>query len=95
MKARKEHANKPAHLTDVVKNLANITDLDIVGVYRVASGVPYDSAVVVMLEVQDGESLVTAIKRHGVVFAKATETYTKPYKNGTAGLDVQYEPTKK
>ena len=78
MKARKEHANKPAHLTDVVNNLANITDLDIVGVYRVASGVPYDNAVVVMLEVPDGESLVDAIKRQGVAFAKAIETSIRP-----------------
>ena len=48
LKARKEHGNKPAHLMDVVNNFANITDPDIVGVYRVTSGLPYDSAVVVM-----------------------------------------------
>ena len=49
LKTRKEHANKPARLMDVVNNFANITDPDIVGIYRVASGLPYDSAVVVML----------------------------------------------
>ena len=48
LKTRKEHANKPARLMDVVNNFANITDPDIVGVYRVTSGLPYDSAVVVM-----------------------------------------------
>ena len=58
LKARKEHDNKPAHLMNMVNNLTNnITDPDIVGIYRVASTVPYDSAVVVMLEIQDGESL--------------------------------------
>ena len=46
LKARKEHDNKPAHLMDVVNNLANITDPDIVGIYRVASSVPYDNGVV-------------------------------------------------
>ena len=50
LKARKEHDNKPAYLMDVVNNLANITYPDMVGNYRVARGVPYDNAVVVMLE---------------------------------------------
>ena len=68
LKAKKEHGNKPAHLMGVVNNLANITDLDIVGIYRVARGVPYDSIVVVMLEVQGGESLVSAIKCQRVSF---------------------------
>ena len=54
LKARKEHDNKPAHLPDGCRRgqkLANIAVPDIVGIYRVASCVPYDSAVVVMLEV--------------------------------------------
>ena len=76
LEARKEHDYKPAHLMDVFTNLANITDPDIVGIYRVARGVPYDSVVVVMLEVQDGESLMTKIKRQRVAFDKAMETFT-------------------
>ena len=65
---------------DVVNNLANITDPDIVGIYRVASGVPYCSAVVVMLEVQDDESLMTAIKCQRVASTKAMGTFTNSYK---------------
>ena len=80
LKARKEYANKPAHLMDVVKKMTNITDPNIVDIYRVASGVQYASAVVVMLEVQDDGSLVTAIKRPRVAFAKVMETFTNSYK---------------
>ena len=81
MKARKEHDNKPAHLVDVVNNLAYITDPKIVGIYMVASGVPHGSAVVVILEVHDGKSLVTAIKQQRVAFAKSLGTFTNSYKN--------------
>ena len=76
-KDMKEHDGKPAFLMHVAENLGNITDIDIVGIYRVASGVPYGHAVVVILEVQDGKSLVAVIKRHGVAFAKVMETRAK------------------
>ena len=81
-KARKEYDNKPAFLMDVFNNLGNITEPDIVGIYKVDSGVPYDNVAVVMLEVQDNEDLVATYERHGVAFAKAVETFTKPYKKG-------------
>ena len=62
----------------VAENFGNITDIDSVGIYMVASGVPYDHAVVVMLEVQDDESLVAAIKRHGVGLCQSNGDTHKP-----------------
>ena len=61
---------------------SRINEPYIIGLYNVDSGVPYDKAAVVMLDVQDGEDLASAVERHGVAFAKALEESTKPYKNG-------------
>ena len=80
-KARKEYDGKPAYLMDLANNLENITEPDIIGIYNVDTGVPYDKVAVVMLEVQDGENPASAVERHGVAFAKALEESTKPYKN--------------
>ena len=81
-KARKEYDGKPAYMMDLENSLEKIKEPYIVGFYKVDSGMPYDKAAVVMLDVQDGEDLASAIERQGVAFAKALEDYTKPYKNG-------------
>ena len=81
-KARKEYDGKPAYLMDLANNLEKIQEPYIIGLYNVDSGVPYDKAAVVMLEMQDGEDPASAVERHGVAFAKALEKSTKPYKNG-------------
>ena len=69
-------------MLDLANNLEKINEPYIIGLYNVDSGVPYDKAAVVMLDVQDGEDLASAVERHGVAFAKALEESTKPYKNG-------------
>ena len=80
-KTWRKYDNKPAYMMGVFENLENITHPDIVGVYRVPSGVPYDSAAVVVPELQVGEDSLDAAERLGKAFADAMETYTKPYKN--------------
>ena len=86
-KAKKQYDSKPAYMMDLANSLEEVKEPYIVGIYNVNSGVPYDKAAVVMLDVQDGEDLASAIERQGVAFAKALEDYTKPYKNGnTVGL---------
>ena len=45
---------------DLANNLENINEPYIIGLYNVDSGVPYDKAAVVMLEVQDEEDPASA-----------------------------------
>ena len=86
-KARKEYDGKPAYMMDLANSIEKVDEPYIIGFYNVDSGVPYDKAAIVMLDVQDGEDLASAVERQGVAFAKALEEHTKPYKNGnTVGL---------
>ena len=53
-------------MLDLANNLEKINEPYIIGLYNVDSGVPYDKAAVVILDVQDGEDLASAVERHGV-----------------------------
>ena len=86
-KARKEYDGKSAYMMDLANSIEKVHEPYIIGFYNVDSGVPYDKAAIVMLDVQDGEDVASAVERQGVAFAKALEEYTKPYKNdNTVGL---------
>ena len=86
-KARKEYDGKPAYLMDLANNMEKVDEPYIINFYNVDSGVPYDKAVIVMLDVQDGEDLASAVERQGLTLAKSLEEHTNPYKNGnTVGL---------
>ena len=86
-KARKEYDGKSAYMMDLANSIEKVDEHYIIGFYNVDSGVPYDKAAIVMLDVQDGEYVASAVERKGVAFAKALEEHTKPYKNGnTVGL---------
>ena len=84
-KARKEYDGKPAYMMDLANSIEKVDEPYIIGFYNVDSGVPYDKAAIVMLDVQDGEDLASAVERQGVAFAKALEEHTKPYKKRQYG----------
>ena len=76
----------------VAKNLENINQeivINIVGIYTLPSGVPYDRVAVAVLDVQEGETPMAAVEYNGVAFAGSYETYMMPYKSGkTVGVRI-------
>lgn len=68
-----------------VNNLGSINQIpgnNIIGDFTRPSGVAFERVAVAVLEVQEGEDPMAAVKREVVAFSEALENYTEPFKKG-------------